>query len=957
MVHRSGAALSTTTDDQHAATSLSAAAPLVGRCGELDVFRLALDRARAGRTQVLVVTGEPGIGKSRLLTEFRHVGAEQGFRVLAGRGYPLYRRSPHAPLLEALAEIDHPAVVGAAGQPAPSGSAAGAAPGPQHTDQASHAILARLVGDGAAPASVLLLDDMHHADDDTTRLIGGLVRETPRLPLVVVLAYRQRQAPLRLHTLLADSRTIRHLHLGPISEDDAAALIGGGRSRSTVRELYDASHGIPLYLESLARLGHRPGQTTLADSPQLLNSANLRMLSEVEQASTGARRLAHAAAVAGAPFSADLLAEVTGHDERHIVERLDELIALDLVRPTRDGRHYGFRHPLLCQALYQDISPGQRIALHARTTEVLRRRGASATALAHHLQHAARRGDLVAVAVLERAAATARRVSLASSVAWLRAALRLLPADTDRRRRATLLVSLAEALGLSGQLEASREVMHEALELLPATPADPRARAMAFCVLIERLLLRRAEADALLRAELSGLHQRDGMARAILLFERASGELSAGEIDAGRANAVQVLCSSRRHRVRPYQAAALGLLAMADAARGDLPAAGRHLDRAANLLDAMLNGEFTASHRAAISVVWGELLLERWDNGLRHLERALASAARAEQSLVLHPLYLAKVIALRSRGRLGEATDVIREALALAQRSGSGEQYACALALQRWVGALTGDDAGLPHAGPAEAHLPGVDQWKAMLARRMLADAYVVGNDPAAATALVERAGGLSLDRTEHCSRPVWAEIMTRAALTLGQLESAQAWADRAEETAEPLGLPGRTGLALLARAQVAAARGDAGAYHLSEHAAATLNGAGLVLDAARAVLVGGTVLAVEGQSEQAAADLKAAELAFEEYGAVAYVKRARLERRRLAARVSRRRQHVQQTGVASLTRRERQVAALVSEGLTNRHIAQRLFVTEKTVEMHLANIFTKLNVTSRVAVARFVAG
>lgn len=955
MVHRFGAALSTATDD-HAATSLGPAGPLVGRCGELDVFRLALDRARAGRTQILVVTGDPGIGKSRLLAEFRHVGTEQGLRVLAGRGYPLYRRSSYAPLLEALADIDQPAEASTAGLPTPFGSVTDIGSLPHHPDQASQAVLARLVGAPATPTSLLLLDDIHHADDDTTRLIGGLVRETPRLPLVVVLAYRQRQAPLRLHTLLADSRTIRNLQLGPISEDDAAALIGRGRSRSTVRELYDASHGIPLYLESLARLGHHPGQTTVAGCPQLLNSTNLRLLGEVEQASRAARQLAHAAAVAGAPFSADLLAEVTGHDEQDVVERLDELTALDLVRPTRDGRRYGFRHPLLCQALYQDISPGQRIALHAQTMAVLRRRGASATALAHHLQHAAPRGDLAAVAVLERAAATARRVSLASSVAWLRAALRILPADTDRRRRATLLVSLAEALGLNGQLEASREVMHEALELLPATPADRRARAMAFCVLIERLLLHREEADALLRAELSSPHQQDGMARAILLFERASGELAAGEIDAGRANAVQVLRRSQRHRVRPYQAAALGLLAMADAARGDLPAAGRHLDEAANLLDAMLNGEFTASHQAAISVVWGEVLLERWDNGLRHLERTLASATRAEQSLVLHPLYLAKVIALRSRGRLGEATDATREALALAQRSGSGLLLACALAMQRWIGALTGDDGGLAHVGPAEAHLPGIDQWKSMLARRMLADAYVVGNDPAAATALVERAGGLSLDRTEHCSRPVWAEIMTRAALALGQLESAQAWADRAEETAEPLGLSGRTGLALLARAQVAAARGNADAYPLSERAAATLNDAGLVLDAARAVLVGGTVLAVEGQFERAAADLKAAELAFRECGDVTYLKQARLERRRLAARVPRRRHHLQQAGVASLTRRERQVATLVSEGLTNRHIAQRLFVTEKTVEMHLAHIFTKLNVTSRVAVALCVA-
>jgi DNA-binding NarL/FixJ family response regulator len=128
-----------------------------------------------------------------------------------------------------------------------------------------------------------------------------------------------------------------------------------------------------------------------------------------------------------------------------------------------------------------------------------------------------------------------------------------------------------------------------------------------------------------------------------------------------------------------------------------------------------------------------------------------------------------------------------------------------------------------------------------------------------------------------------------------------------------------------------------------------------MVVDAVRARMIVASAWAAAGEVDRASAELKSVQSTFESFGAKALARQAMAERRRLAARTSRRRFTAPAEGLAALTRRERQVATLVSEGLTNRAIAQQLFVTEKTVEMHLANIFAKLGVSSRASVASAV--
>jgi DNA-binding NarL/FixJ family response regulator len=182
--------------------------------------------------------------------------------------------------------------------------------------------------------------------------------------------------------------------------------------------------------------------------------------------------------------------------------------------------------------------------------------------------------------------------------------------------------------------------------------------------------------------------------------------------------------------------------------------------------------------------------------------------------------------------------------------------------------------------------------------------------------------------------------VLTRAELAEGgNIVAAEDWAEQAGAAAAAFGLSGRTGLALLAQAQVYVARRSAAALECAITAREALTGAGLALDAARARLVVG----------QALAEVTAAAETFAACGAVSLVRQVATERRRLASRGPR-------TGLNALTRREREVASLVSEGLTNGGIARRLYITEKTVEMHLSHIFAKLDASSRAGVAAAVA-
>jgi DNA-binding CsgD family transcriptional regulator len=232
-----------------------------------------------------------------------------------------------------------------------------------------------------------------------------------------------------------------------------------------------------------------------------------------------------------------------------------------------------------------------------------------------------------------------------------------------------------------------------------------------------------------------------------------------------------------------------------------------------------------------------------------------------------------------------------------------------------------------------------------------------LGASAAETEELVASAGGWELPLTPPTWRVVYKEAMTRVELEGGRLDQAVACAECAEAAAAELGLPLATAVAQRARARVLLACGQAdAAAALALASAAAAEGAGAPVEAARSRLLAGTALAAADDRGQAVALLRSAERKLDVCGALRDRAQARRQMRRLGARTEPRGPSgAAGGGIDSLSRREHEIATLVTARKTNKEVAAELFLSEKTVESHLRNIFAKLGASSRVDVARTV--
>ena len=196
--------------------------------------------------------------------------------------------------------------------------------------------------------------------------------------------------------------------------------------------------------------------------------------------------------------------------------------------------------------------------------------------------------------------------------------------------------------------------------------------------------------------------------------------------------------------------------------------------------------------------------------------------------------------------------------------------------------------------------------------------------------------------------------MLAHAELEAGRLDAAEVWAARAEECAAGMDLNGRTAEALRARARIALARGDAAeAADLARASAEAAARSNLTIWEGISRTLLGRALAAAGESEAAAEELERARRMLEEAGAARYADAAARELRTLGRRVTRRGVRARSAeGVGALSGRESEVAELAAAGRTNREIAAAMFISEKTVEKHMARVFEKLGVGSRAEVA-----
>ena len=954
-----------------------AAAPLVGREQELEVIEQLLEGTCAGDARFLVVSGEPGIGKTRILGELLRLAGERGCLALQGSAAEFERELPFGLVVDALDEFlesldpqgfqrlatedlaELAGVFPALRSLDPGSDQPSTAAERFRAHRAVGALLERLA-DGQPV--VLSLDDLHWADGASLELFSHLLRRRAQGAVMVAASYRRGQVDRTLVSAIERGlrESDRRIDLGPLPRAHAHALVGG-EPTAQFAHVYEASGGNPFYLLELTRLAgdrHSPGSD--GDGLWVPGAVAAATVEELDCLSALGRDLAEAAAVAGDPFELDLAAAAADVDEPDALDALDELIEHGLVRSTRVPRRFRFRHPLVRRAVYESCSAGTRIAAHRRSAQALAARGAPAAARAHHVRHSAQHGDPNAVAVLRDAGEAAAKRAPESAALWFGAALELLPETAQSPERLALLMAFAGSLAATGRFEESRAALLESIDLTSDADRTLRVRLIGSCAAVEQLLGHHDEARERLTAALAG---RSGSttAEAVELMNRlAAGDFYRMDYEGMRGWGERALAVAKDID-ESLTVASLAVLAVATAFTGPVSEAKAYRSAAAALVDVLPDDKLASRLDAVTSLSAADLYLHRYDDAAAHAKRGLAIARASGQGEVAPFLIPVLVTVLHTTGRVSEAADLLEEAVESARLSGNLEALGWNLLSRAYVAVAAGD------LGPAvtlaresvDVTRELDDRLVSTYARWALATALLeTGDSGGAIETLLAAAEGEELPRIPEPWRAHYFELLTRSWLALGRLVEATRAATRAAAVAERVGFSAATAMAERAAAAVALAAGDpATAADRAIAAAAAADAAGARVDAARARTLAGRARAAAGEPELAIAVLEKAAQELRACAARRYLEEAEHELRKLGQRFSRRTlpRNPDGEGVDTLTRRELDVARLVVDRQTNPQIARTLVLSEKTIETHMRNIFRKLRVSSRADVARAI--
>ncbi len=952
---------------------------LVGRTEELALVEQAL--ARAETSPVLIqISGEPGIGKTSLLSELGRRGEERRYLVLAGRASELERDLPYWIFVDALDEYlrshDPDRLERMDEQTAaelalifPSLAGAGAAPATVLDERYRvHRAVRELLEQIAQPAPlVLLLDDLHWADPASVDLVAALLRRPPQERCLVAIAVRENQAPPRLAAALDQSARaggLERIELHALAEDEAGELLGPGVAAPLARTLFEESGGNPFYLEELARIAR--SSTTAAPAAALTapgavpSAVAAALAGEVAGLSAPARSLLEGGSVIGDPFEIDFAAAAGDVPEDEALPALDELLGLGLIRRTDSPRRFRFRHPLLRRAVYDATGSGWRASAHRRAAGALAAHGEQAAVRARHVEQFAPLGDRDAIAVLREAADDSAQLAPESAARWYRAALHLLPADEEHAvERLELLEQLATVLAGGGQYAESHAVVLELLVELPDR-APARTKWIGICAGLEHLLGRHDDAHARLLTALEDLPDRSSAEAIELMLGLVFDALYRRDYESMRTRGLKALELAEELDSDPLRGAVCAILSMACAFDNRIEEGQRYRVEAAAIVDGMTDDQLGERIDAAVNLGNAETYLDHLDDAVRHFDRGIAVSRATGRGQLFPLLTQRKGFALSLLGRIPEAVDVAERAVEAARLSGSAQSVAWALLNRAWSGVMAGDlDVALDAAEESTELGSTFDEsvvriWSACA----LGSAVGEAGDPARSIdVLVSGTGGPDLQFIPGVLRFLFQERVVQAWLALDRLDEAELAAERAETHAAQVGLKLGIALSKRGRAAVTLAGGDApAAAALALEAAAAADAIHARIEAARSRTLAGRALAAAGERERAAAELERAAAELDACGAARYRDEAERELRKLGRRF--RRQAApggDGDGLSGLTARELEVARLVHDRKTNREIAAELFLSEKTVETHLRHIFRKLGVTSRVEVARAV--
>ncbi|MBB4951182.1 DNA-binding CsgD family transcriptional regulator/RecA/RadA recombinase [Kitasatospora gansuensis] len=970
-------------------------AGLVGRSVELGQLARAVDQLLGGSGGILEIAGEPGVGKTRLLLELSADARSRGVQVLEGRateaenalGFGIYqdalgdrfRAEAAGPLLptgltDPLQPLlgDGPASEFSADRPVSTGA----------ERVRIHQRVRSLLGRWAEQApTLLILDDAHWADPGSVELTEHLIRHRVPGPLLLAITHRPRQTALRLLDVLGradQSGPAERVEVGPLSAAESAALarLAGGSGQPTGQadgrpqhwdEIHRESGGNPLLLLALADLagsGEAGDARPAGTGGRTLGQPAAVLLGELALVPDDGRLLTAAAAVLGERFLVEAMAEVAELGTERAHRAATALIRRDILRPVPGTPQLTFRHPVLRRLVYQHADPVWRVGAHRRALARLTRADAPAVERARHAERCLVDADPQVVRILEEAAEAALRTAPGDAARWLGVALQAIPgtpAEQDRRLRLEIARTLA--LAASGRLSESRDLLHEVLARVPTDPLDRRLETATLCARTERMLGHYSEAEALLRGELPRIEGWSSPQAVGLMTEYGTVALLTGGFAEADPFVGRAVLMARELGDPPAEAMALAVRGLGSICLGRVDQARRELAAGAALADRLSDADLAREPEALGQLGWGELFAEQYTDAARHHDRGLRLTRRNGQDHVVPHLLIGIGFRQLWTGELDRAVRTAEEAEEVSRELGSRELMALSMALRAAAMDSTTrpavDGPVLVLAERAVRLAPSEGWWSRSTAAVHAQALLAAGQAERCARVLLDAGGGPELPRTQVILRPLWYALLSAAALATGDVAEADAWAALADTVANRLGLRGPQGFARRAGGLVAAARGEPSrAVEYLAAAAGWFQEAGFAVQRALTLVIGAPIAAAVGDRRQADAWLDEADRLAAETGAGSIAAQAAAVRRGLLERSGTAGQAPPDPGpgLALLTKRERQIAALAVEGTRTREIADRLFLSPRTVDTHLAKIYRKLGVTSRTALGALLA-
>lgn len=920
---------------------------LLERERELDALERALDRLGTGTGSLVFVEGSAGLGKTSLVAEAARRARDRDLLVRVARGGDIERQMPFSvarqlfePLIARWSPPQRARLL--------MGSAALAqiALGPQQDEAktysdpfaATHGLYWLLANIADERPVFIAIDDGHWADPQSLRFVEYAAHRLSDLAALLVVAARPGEpgAPAELARLSVDAERLRP---APLTHAAVARLVASETGREPDPDFLDAcidvTGGNPFLVAEIARGLRMDGlepESDMARTIVTLGSENVARSALVRLGRFGDDAIALASAIAvlaGAPQlrHAARLARVSG--ERALA-LTDEMRAAEILAP---GLPLDFVHPLVRQAIYREQPEGERSAMHRWAAEVLAEGGADTRAIAPHLLACAPNGDQWVVERLREAARAARAEGAPEAVkTYLERAVKE-PPDDD--------------------VEDLFEIGHALYHIAPAS-APP---------VLTEVAVRSAD---------PGL-------RVAALRIASLAHLTSGNVPAAVDATIEALAATAPtdRELRLVLEAQLYCFAMASGGRGD-PRAQR-IRAVATPLHGATPGEVFARHALACELF---LACEPVDDVVAAAGDFPPLPWQVAGVRTIVPVFAGRILALsgrwdEARAAFARFTDFAHE---VGNLNGASYGHAFLGEVERLAGRLADAEAeariALDLAGALGSFSPAVWQATVLLVAILIERGEL---DPADALLQplptsfgpgdmpvypwpIELRGYLRLARGDlqgaaedllslgatieamgwlNPALPPWRQESVPALVALGRTREASELIAVAEERAGAFGAPHLMGAVLRSKALTEPRRPQ---IETLRRSVAMLEMQGAPDERARSLVELGAALRRDGNRSEARAPLHAAIELAHACGAQALAERAREELLATGARPRR----SARSGIAALTPSELRTARLAAEGLNNREIAERLFVTRRTVETHLTHVYDKLEIAGR---------